>query len=236
MVYNTTKGGSEMKTKEKLEARRIRVEEQLSLKDIASKLGVSKGSVSRWVKDLPLPVSVIRGRNMAGCTKAGEILHKNAKAARIKHQHNGRKMAVRYKNYPLFMAGCMMHWAEGSKSRNSVRICNTDAHFLRLWVKFIQQFFDVRSDNFRLAVHCHLDNGKTQQQIELYWIKQLSFPQSCLRTTTLIASHSTSTGAKVNRHPYGVASVTVHSTEIIQQIWGAIKFFAEINDDDRWVD
>jgi len=43
-------------------------------------------------------------------------------------------------------------------------------------------------------------------------------------------------GVKKNRHPCGVAALSVNSTEIAQNIWGAIKFFAEIDDQDKWLD
>ena len=43
-----------MKYKEKLEARRLRKEEGLSLKEIAEKVGVAKSSVSLWVRDIEL--------------------------------------------------------------------------------------------------------------------------------------------------------------------------------------
>jgi hypothetical protein len=32
----------------------------------------------------------------------------------------------------LFIAGCMLYWAEGDKSRNSVRMANSDPEVLRL--------------------------------------------------------------------------------------------------------
>jgi transcriptional regulator with XRE-family HTH domain len=43
-----------MKIAERNEARRLRREHDLSLKDIASRLGVAKSSVSLWVRDIEL--------------------------------------------------------------------------------------------------------------------------------------------------------------------------------------
>jgi len=51
------------------------------------------------------------------------------------------------------------------------------------------QFFEVQPDDFRLAVRCYLDNGKTRQQIESHWLEQLSLPKSCLRTTIIVSTH-----------------------------------------------
>jgi transcriptional regulator with XRE-family HTH domain len=43
-----------MKVQERNEARRLRRDEGLSLKEIALQLGVAKSSVSHWVRDIEL--------------------------------------------------------------------------------------------------------------------------------------------------------------------------------------
>lgn len=130
----------------------------------------------------------------------------------------------------------MMHWAEGAKNKNLVSISNTDPYFLKLWWKFAQKFFGIRTNETAIAIHCYLNNGKTQRQIESYWLKKLCLPRSCLRKTTVVTSHKFSTGVKKNRHPYGVACLKIGSTEVSQNIWGAIKALAEIDDEDKWLD
>ncbi len=172
---------------------------------------------------------------MAGSIKGAKTRRDDAMKIRVDYQNAGREMVKRYKNDPLFMGGCMMHWAEGAKDKNRLSICNTDPYFLMLWLKFIQRFFNTESSDVILHVHCYLDNGKTQRQIEAYWLKKLDLPRSSLRKTVLITKHKFSTGAKKNRHPHGIAHLSVYSTEIIQQIWGAIKAYALI-DNDRWLD
>ncbi len=225
-----------MKTKEKIEARRIRVEEQLSIKDISERLGVAKSSVSLWVRDLPLSQETIESKCLAGRIKGGRARRFYARNIRIKYQQAGREMAREHKDDSLFMAGCMMHWAEGAKDKNNASICNTDPHFLRLWLRFIKKFFGVKPIYVILHVNCYLNNDKTQEQIESYWIRELGLPRSSLRKTTIVVKHKFSTGAKKNKHVFGVASISVHSTEIVQQIWGAVKYYAMIDDDDKWLD
>lgn len=225
-----------MKTKEKLEACKLRIEKRLSLCEIAGILGVSKSSVSLWVRDLPLSQQEIKKRKMVGWTIAGKTRAKKARAIRIQYQLNGRDMAEKHKNNPLFMGGCMMHWAEGAKTRNCANICNTDSYFLRLWMRFMTQFFKVEQTDFRIHIKCYLNNNKTQREIEEYWIQQLNISKSCFTKTTIIKKHPMSSGVKKNRHPYGTVSLKVNSTQIVQQIWGAIKFLANIYDEKLWID
>jgi transcriptional regulator with XRE-family HTH domain len=225
-----------MKTKEKNEARSIRTKEQLSIKDIAIRLGVAKSSVSRWVRDLPLSKETIDARCLAGCIKGARVRHDDARAIRKQYQQAGMEMMDEYRDDSLFVAGCMMHWAEGAKDKNRVNISNTDSFFLRLWLEFIWQFFDIQPSDIALHIHCYLNNNKTQQQIESYWLKKLGLSKSNLRKTVVVTKHKFSTGAKNNRHPYGVAQLNICSTEVIQKIWGAVKCYASIDDNEKWLD
>lgn len=224
-----------MKTKEKLEARRIRVEKQLAIQDIANRLGVAKSSVSLWVRDLPLLPTTIKKHNMTGCVEAAHRRSNDARIVRSKYQQDGKEMAHNHQDNLLFVSGCMMHWAEGEKDKNIASISNTDLYFLKLWMRFIKRFFSTQTTNFRAKISCYLDNGQTQEQIESYWSEQLSLSRSCFTKTTIIKKHPMSTGAKRNRHPYGIVRITVYSTKIVQQIWGAIKFFANIDNDNKWL-
>lgn len=225
-----------MKIKEKFEARRLRKEEQLTITTIAEKLGVAKSTVSLWVRDLSLPPTTIRKYNMAGCIKAGKIRAKTARQIRSKYQQKGAQIAKKYQNNTLFVSGCMMHWSEGAKDKNIVSITNTDLHFIKLWVRFMQHFFDILPSDFRVKISCYLNNGLEQSQIEAYWRQNLLLPDDCFTKTTIIKKHPMSTGVKKNRHPYGVIRIVVCSTKIVQQIWGAIKFLADIDDKNKWLD
>jgi len=225
-----------MKTKEKLEARRIRIEEQLSIKAIAARLDVAKSTVSLWVRDLPLSEEILQQKQLVGATRGGKTRADNARAIRREYQQAGREMAISLEDDPLFVAGCMMHWAEGDKNKNLAGISNTSPHFLRFWLRFLRRFFEVEPKDMALHIYCYLGNGKTQQQIERYWLKQLDLPRSCLRKTTVVTKHRFSTFAKKNKHPYGVAHLRTGSTEVVQKIWGAIKLLADIDEEDQWLD
>ncbi len=44
---------------------------------------------------------------------------------------------------PLHQAGCLPYWAEGSKSRNTVTMANSDAYLLRLFMRFLGECFSL---------------------------------------------------------------------------------------------
>jgi len=225
-----------MKIKEHKEARRLRRERKISIKQIADQLGVAKSTVSIWVRDLPLSENRMKELNIRHKIKGGKNRALIARNQRRQYQLVGYEMARNLKNDPLFVGGCMLHWAEGAKDKNSLRICNTDPHLLRLWIKFIIKFWEISPNQFTLRIQSYLDCGMTMNEIEAYWLSVLDLPSTCLRKATVVTEHPMSTGFKKGKHPYGTAHLGLYLTEILQQIWGAIKFLGDIDDDDRWLD
>ena len=224
-----------MKLKEKLEARRLRKEEGLSLKEIAERLNVAKSSVSLWVRDVELTddqIAVLAEKSchykQAGC-RWSEI---NREKRREYRQRGKDKVA---KNIDLFVAGCMMYWSEGAKDRNSARLANTDVFFLKLYKKFLVDCFDVKENELKLHIHCYLDNGKDLDNIESYWCKELNLSRDAFMKTTIVKKHPMSKGLKKNKHPHGVATLVLNRTDVVQEIFGAIEKISGYNEP-RWLD
>ena len=131
-----------MKWEERQEARRLRRDEGLSVKAIAARLGVSPSSASRWVRDVPLTPDQEAALVAADPSKGGRLqAHRGwadlCRRRRTAAQESGRGLAA--VGTPLHVMGCMLFWAEGSKSRNSVKFTNSDPDMLRLFVRFLRE-------------------------------------------------------------------------------------------------
>ena len=217
------------KIKEQEEARRLR-QMGYSIRQIEHNLRVSRASVSTWVRDVQLSEDQkkeLKKRNPAlnGDPKKyrqlGSIsIKKYALHLREQYQEEGRALARQ--NDPYFIAGIMLYWAEGSKSRNSIMIGNTDVNLMKFFVKFLLNFFDIKEKDFVLRLYCHLNNGITLDQIEKYWMTQLGLTEGHLNKT-YIEQKRIVTGKRKNIHKYGVCNIAVHRTDIVQKIFGAIQ-------------
>ena len=73
------------------------------------------------------------------------------------------------------------------------------------------------------------------REIEDFWLDGLSLPRSCLRGHILNHRPTSSSGKKKNRLPYGVCSVRVNSTRLVQHVSGAIQEYGGF-DEPRWLD
>jgi hypothetical protein len=75
----------------------------------------------------------------------------------------------------------MLYWAEGTKSRNSVRFCNSDANMVRFFRDFLTDVLSVAPERLRLSVHVYLGNGLSVAEIERFWLERLALEATSLR-------------------------------------------------------
>jgi hypothetical protein len=128
----------------------------------------------------------------------------------------------------------MLHWAEGSKSRNVVALTNSDPDMLAVFVRFMRRCYGVGDEQFALAVNCHLNNGLSFEEIERWWLHRLALPAACRRGAS-VNRPSRASRWRRNVLLYGTARVCVYSTFIVQSIYGAIQEYAGI-DRAEWLD
>jgi hypothetical protein len=117
----------------------------------------------------------------------------------------------------------MLYWAEGSKAQNAVQFVNSDPAMARFFVEFVRTYFAVLDEDFRLDCNLFADHLDRQQEIEQFWLDTLELPRSCLRKSTVNVYSKYSKKLRTNRLPYGTIRICVHSTEIVQSIYGAIQ-------------
>src|SRR4051794_16975547 len=113
------------------EARRLRTEEGMPMKQIAALLAVSVGSVHLWTKDIEIRPEHARRNSARARTKASRSWRAKNRARRLAFQEEGRERARL--GDPLHRAGCFLYWAEGAKARGTVGFANSDVHMVRFF-------------------------------------------------------------------------------------------------------
>ena len=212
-----------MKTDERRLARAMRAE-GCSVKEIAATLGVARSSASVWVRDVPLGPeqrAALIYRSRLGPIVAGELKAARAREVRRGYQDEGRRLARERSD--SYAAGCMLYWAEGAKARNSVELVNADPEVIVFFARFLRQHFDVQSGQMTLKCNLFADHVGRQDEIEGYWLERLGLPRSCLRKSAVNVYSKYSQKKRTNKLPYGTCSLRVHSTRIVQTIYGSIQ-------------
>lgn len=117
----------------------------------------------------------------------------------------------------------MLYWAEGSKGRNTVQFSNSDPAMVRFFASFLRRYYGVRDEAFRVECNLFADHLERQHEIEQFWLDELALPRSSLRNSTVNVYSKHSQKKRRNKLPYGTVRVCVHSTAIVQSIYGAIQ-------------
>lgn len=208
-----------------------------SIKVIAKMLNVSPGSVSRWTKDIKLSEkqkeileSRHGGRAFLVREATSKKLSERAREKRRRYQQEGRKMAQLI-TAPLFIGGCMLYWAEGSKNKNECTMTNSNPHMLKYFQAFLSEYFGVTPAQYTMNVTCYLNNGLSLEEIEGWWLGQLGLSHENLRKAVV----KTGTTNRKRRLVYGTCRLRIKkSTKILQTIYGAIQEIGGF-DQPRWL-
>jgi len=204
--------------------------------EIRNALGVSKSSVSLWVRDVELSDDA-RARLLAhtrlGPMLAAERRAENFRELRRSYQARGRAW-VRELG-PEYAAGCMLFWAEGSKNRNVAQLTNADPDLCAVFLRFLRTFFAVPDRKVALTCNLFADHAERRREIEIYWLTKLDLPESCLRKSIVNNYSKYSQKKRQNNLPYGTCRLTAYSTEIVQTLYGSIQEYGGF-DRPEWLD
>ena len=153
------------------------------MREIERLLGVSRSSVSLWVRDIPLTKGQREALRLSARHNRSTGRSEHFRAKRRAYQDEGRALARR--GDPLHVAGCMLYWAEGAKHRNAVRLSNSDPEVLRLFARFLRTYFHVPNAKMRVWCNLFADHVRRQREIEAFWLEVLELHQACLTKSTV---------------------------------------------------
>jgi Helix-turn-helix domain len=141
------------KLAERERARRLRAS-GLPLAEIAARLGVSRSSVSVWVRDVafePHP------RGTCGRRRAPNALQRRKQAEIDRLLAEGRDRVGRLSEREFLVAGVALYAGEGSKRDGSVQFANSDWRMVAFFCSWLRRFFAI--DESRLRVRLYLHEG-----------------------------------------------------------------------------
>jgi transposase-like protein len=219
-----------MKTRERAEARRLRGEDGLPIKQIARRLDVARSSVSVWVRDVQLSEAQLEAlrqlnpaynRQLRGANRNAE----RGRERRLAAQEEGRRLARL--GEPLHAAGTMLYWAEGDKRhRSAARLSNADPEVIRFFLRYLRAYFPLPDERLRVTCHLFADHLARQREIEDFWLDVCELPRERLCKSHVNVYSKYSQKKRKNKLPHGTGRFTVHSTAVVQSIFGAIQEYA----------
>jgi transposase-like protein len=159
------------KVKEQEAARALRAEGH-TLADIAQKLGVSKSSVSLWVRGVPFTPSPRR----YGPQRRRQPLRERRLREVEQLNRQGKTRIGKLSDEAFFIAGLALYAGEGAKGDGLVKFSNSDPEMVRFFCAWFRRFFAVDESRLRCSVYLHqgLDLGST----EAFWSELTRIPKA----------------------------------------------------------
>jgi hypothetical protein len=199
---------------EEQERARVMRAEGMTLLDIATQLGVSKSSVSLWVRDVDFTPSPRR----YGPRRRPHPAHE-AKLRQIAELDAEGVTRIGTLSADAFLAaGVALYAGEGSKTEGAVRFANTDTTMVRFFCVWFRQFFDI--DEARLRVRVYLHQGLDLDAAQEHWSRVTAVPLDQFRAPYRAVADPT---IRRNKHEYGCVYVNYSCAAPHRRIMGLVR-------------
>ena len=178
-----------MRTKDKTEALRLRIDKKLSYGAISKRLKVPKSTLSEWLRDIPLPEKHLLKLRRAAWTRGEASRELFRRTMREKREQKERtiyqKQLLKFNKISpdsLFIAGLMLYLGEGEKkSRHRIVLTNTDLRIVQFFIFWLKKFFHITQSKMRIELHLYESMDIPLE--ERFWLKTLGFKRPQLYKT-----------------------------------------------------
>lgn len=168
------------KVKERQKALKLRLKKKMSYSQIKEIVGVSKSTLSYWLRDYPLSkerINELRGRSERRIEKFRQTMRaKREKRLKEFYGEEARKWWPLSRR-ELFIAGLFLYWGEGGKSvYHTISLNNTDPKVVKFTLYWLTKALKVPKEKIRVYLHLYSDMD-VEKEME-FWSKELKIPLS----------------------------------------------------------
>jgi hypothetical protein len=201
------------KVKEQEQARALRARNR-TLADIARTLGVSKSSVSLWVRDVPFTPS----RRRYGSQRRRQPLRERKLREIEELNRKGVARIGALSDEAFFVAGVALYAGEGAKADRLVKFANSDPEMVRFFCGWFRRFFEVDESRLRCSVYLH--QGLDLEATEAFWSALTGIPRGQFRKPYRAVPDPS---IRRNKHEHGCFYVNYSCSRTHREIMGFIR-------------
>ncbi len=210
----------------RLQARELRAQ-GLAYNTIAARLGVSKSSVSLWVRELPRPPRLSYAENRR--RSAEGVRRYWARERQAWAVQRAAEVAVAaaevgdLTNREILIAGAIAYWCEGTKRKAHLNLervvfVNSDAGLIRFFLRFLAAAGVQRSD---LTFCVHIHESADVQAAQRFWQEVTGASSGQFRKPALKRHNPKTNRKNIGDDYHGCRRVSVHrSSGLYRKIEG----------------
>ena len=203
------------KLAEQQRARELRAQ-AWTLPDIAKELGVSKSSVSLWVRDVEFTPNPRRHNYWTKDNPHPQQVAKEQEIERFRVEGIERIGTLSEREF--LVLGLALYAGEGTKKGSTVGFANSDPKLIMAFVTWLRRFFDI--DEAKLRVKLYLHAGLDLEAANGFWSRLTGIPTCQFnRAYRPVADQS----IRSSKHVMGCPSVVYHSTTVLRRVMGMVE-------------
>ncbi len=177
----------------------------LSYGEIRELIPVPKGTLAGWCREIRLSegqVAAIKDRRGPREGPRNTQWKRRREVEQIRAEAG--RTALTHLRDPFWVAGTVLYWGEGNKTKRNLAVANADPALLQLFMRWTRQFH-LPTASFVLALHLHA--GNDEAAAKAYWQTQLGVTDF---TKTYIKPSGT--GHRKNHLQSGICRVYVRKS------------------------
>lgn len=161
----------------------LRKKKGYSYNEILTEIPVPKSTLSGWLRTVQLSKEQERRIKLTqlekmqkkwGAQGLGEWNRLKQQREIMDIRAKAREEVTSLSKNEFHIAGIMLYWAEGSKSKNEVRLSNSDPSLIRFMMRWFRECCKVPENQFRASIHYHA--GQDELAIRKYWARITDIP------------------------------------------------------------
>jgi transcriptional regulator with XRE-family HTH domain len=221
------------KSAKRLEAERLRAEEGLSYREIEEAIGVSRSTLSHWLRDIPLTEEQkarlqerIRANRAAFAARAWKVNRDRYKQAREEARRGGERIMEDVPDETCVdeLALAMLYLGDGTKTGGRVQMASTNPDILRYFLWSLRSLYEVEEERISFRLNLVEAARPLEQELIRWWARELDCSEDQFNKTQFdTRSHQT----KVTEDYYGVCTITHNSTYLKERILGLAQAYVQ---------
>lgn len=215
------------KIEEKRLAQKLR-KQGYSYTEIKQKVPVSKNTLSRWCRDIPLSSlqeKRLLEKKVLGQRRGSLVAANNKRIRRIQAWEITIKETKKELGAPSkrdrFIAGLALYAGEGYKTNGQCGLANADPSIILFMKDWFIEFCETPLEKFRGAVWIHANQDA--EAAVAFWSQLTQIPPSQFHKTYIVQNNSDTKKVRKNIHTHGIFSLRFCDTKSYHRILGWTK-------------
>lgn len=206
--------------------------QEMSYSQIKRILGVSKSTLSYWLRDFPLSkerIRELRDRNESRIEKFRETMRLKRERRLTSFYNEEKKKWLPFSKRELFIAGLFLYWGEGSKKVPcQLSLNNTDPKVIKFYLYWLVKILGVPKNEIRAYVHLYKDMNIKKET--LFWSLLLKIsPDQFVKP---YIKESTRSQIDHKGFGHGTCALYVNNVRLKERVMMALKAIADYYSDE----